>query len=89
MPIPPVRKVVEPSVLVVPLVGFDGAHYRLGYGGGFYDRTLAVAAPRPHTIEVGYADAQLPTIHPQPHDIPMNVIVIDQFILGAADDGVS
>lgn len=87
IPIPAVRKVVEPNVLVVPLVGFDNAHYRLGYGGGFYDRTLAVATPRPHTIGVGYADAQLPTIHPQPHDIPMNVIVTDQFILSAADAG--
>jgi 5-formyltetrahydrofolate cyclo-ligase len=87
IPIPPVREIVEPSVLIVPLVGFDRAHYRLGYGGGFYDRTLAAAAPRPHTIGVGYADAELPTIYPRPHDIPMDVIVTDQFTLDAADAG--
>lgn len=59
IPIPPVRKVVEPNVLVVPLVGFDSAHYRLGYGGGFLDRRLAVATRRPHIIGVGYTDAPI------------------------------
>jgi 5,10-methenyltetrahydrofolate synthetase len=51
----------------------------LGYGGGFYDRTLAAAAPRPRTIGIAFADAELPTIYPQPHDIPMDVIVTELF----------
>lgn len=82
IPVPPERDVVQPSLLVVPLVGFDRAFYRLGYGGGFYDRTLAAAAPRPRTIGVGLTDAELPSIYPQSHDIPMDVIATDQFILG-------
>lgn len=81
IPIPRERRPVEPNVLIVPLVGFDASRYRLGYGGGFYDRTLAAAAPRPRTIGVGLADAELPTIYPQSHDIPMDVIVTDRFTL--------
>ena len=80
IPVPPERDVVTPDVLVVPLVGFDSGRYRLGYGGGFYDRTLAAATPRPHTIGIAFTDAELPTIYPQPHDIPMDVIATDQFV---------
>ncbi len=78
IPVPPERDVVQPDILVVPLVGFDRARYRLGYGGGFYDRTLAALRPRPRTIGIAFADAELPTIHPQPHDIPMDVIVTER-----------
>jgi 5-formyltetrahydrofolate cyclo-ligase len=85
IPIPPERQVIEPQLLVIPLVGFDRARYRLGYGGGFYDRTLAAALPRPRTIGVALADAELPSIFPQPHDIPMDVIVTDRFTLPAAE----
>jgi 5,10-methenyltetrahydrofolate synthetase len=83
IPIPPERNRVEPGLLVVPLVGFDRQRYRLGYGGGFYDRTLAAAQPRPRTLGVALADAELPSIYPQPHDIPMDVIVTEQFTLPA------
>ncbi|MEJ0008711.1 MAG: 5-formyltetrahydrofolate cyclo-ligase [Steroidobacteraceae bacterium] len=77
--VPPKRDLVRPDVLVVPLVGFDSARYRLGYGGGFYDRTLGAAAPRPHTVGIAFSDAELPTIYPQPHDVPMDVIVTEKF----------
>jgi 5-formyltetrahydrofolate cyclo-ligase len=77
IPVPPERDLVTPDILVVPLVGFDAGRYRLGYGGGFYDRTLAAAIPRPRTIGVAFADAELPTIYPQPHDIPLDVILTE------------
>jgi 5-formyltetrahydrofolate cyclo-ligase len=64
-------------VLLVPLIGFDHAGYRLGYGGGYFDRTLAVTAPKPLTIGIGYELGRLETIHPQPHDIPMDAIVTE------------
>lgn len=83
IPVPPQRDPVEPDLLIVPLVGFDRGCYRLGYGGGFYDRTLAAAQPRPHTVGVAFADAELPTIHSQPHDIPMSAIVTDRFAFDA------
>ena len=77
IPIPAERRIVRPSVLLVPLIGFDHAGYRLGYGGGYFDRTLAVTAPRPLTIGIGYELGRLETIHPQPHDIPMDAIVTE------------
>jgi 5-formyltetrahydrofolate cyclo-ligase len=78
IPVPVMREVVEPAALIVPLVGFDAQHYRLGYGGGYYDRTIAAAARRPRCVGLGYADARLETIFPQPHDIAMDLIVTDQ-----------
>jgi len=67
---------VTPKVVIAPLVGFDPACFRLGYGGGFFDRTLASLSPRPLVIGVGMEGGALPTIHPQPHDIPMDLIVL-------------
>jgi 5-formyltetrahydrofolate cyclo-ligase len=66
---------IVPSVVIAPLVGFDKNCFRLGYGGGFFDRTLARFAKTPLLIGVGYSGALLPTIFPQPHDIPMDWIV--------------
>ena len=83
IPVPRERHLVIPDVLVVPLIGFDRAQFRLGYGGGYYDRTLAAMNPRPLTIGIAAAEAQLETIYPQPHDIPMDVIVTEQFVLGS------
>jgi 5-formyltetrahydrofolate cyclo-ligase len=83
IPVPRERDSLVPDVLVIPLIGFDRAHYRLGYGGGYYDRTLAAMKPRPLTIGVASSQVQLETIYPQPHDIPMDVIVTEQFVLGA------
>jgi 5,10-methenyltetrahydrofolate synthetase len=68
---------VQPEVLLVALVGFDAENYRLGYGGGYYDRTLAAAAPRPTTIGVGFEFMRLKTIKPLTHDIPMDAIVTE------------
>lgn len=76
IPIPDTDDVGTPDVVIAPLVGFDGGNYRLGYGGGFFDRTLAGLSPRPRVIGVGYALQRLETIHPLPHDIPMDEIII-------------
>ncbi|MEQ9557376.1 MAG: 5-formyltetrahydrofolate cyclo-ligase [Rhodospirillales bacterium] len=78
IPVPASRKPVRPAALLIPLLGFDDAGYRLGYGGGYYDRTLAAAAEKPLAIGVGYAADRLATIHPQRHDIPMDAIVTEQ-----------
>lgn len=82
IPVPADGPPVSPQVLIVPVVGFDAAGHRLGYGGGFYDRTLAAAVPRPFAIGVGAAMASLSSIDPQPHDVPMDAIVTEH---GAAD----
>lgn len=81
IPIPGERVVVQPRLLLVPLVGFDAAGYRLGYGGGYYDRTLAAMQPRPLAIGVGFGLGRLSSIMPQPHDIPMDAIVTEDVFL--------
>jgi 5-formyltetrahydrofolate cyclo-ligase len=85
IPIPAAVQVVRPSALLVPLVGFDGRGYRLGYGGGFYDRTLATLSPKPLAIGVGYEFGRLATIHPQPHDVPMDALVTEAGVVHFRD----
>lgn len=77
IPIPKGTERMRPDVLVVPVVGFDAAGYRLGNGGGYYDRTLASFDHRSLTIGVGYEQLRLRTIYPQPHDIPLDHIVTE------------
>jgi len=77
IPVPAEQVPLRPTALLVPLVGFDSEGYRLGYGGGYYDRTLAAMTPRPLTIGVGYELGRLESIHPQPHDIPLDAIVTE------------
>jgi 5-formyltetrahydrofolate cyclo-ligase len=75
IPFPAEGAEVSPTVVIAPLVGFDSACYRLGYGGGFFDRTLAALARKPVVIGVGYPQLRIATIFPQHHDIPMDWIV--------------
>jgi len=77
IPVPRARDVVIPHTVLAPLVGFDRECYRLGYGGGYFDRTLAALTPRPLAIGVGFAMSQIETIYPQPFDVPMDVVVTE------------
>lgn len=81
IPVPGERSLLHPTVLLVPLLGFDEAGYRLGYGGGYYDRTLATFAKKPLSIGIGYELGRLETIYPQPHDIPMDAIVTESGVV--------
>jgi 5-formyltetrahydrofolate cyclo-ligase len=85
IPIPATREVAQPTALLVPLVGFDGEGYRLGYGGGYYDRTLAAMDPKPLSIGVGYELGRLETLQPQPHDIAMDAIVTEAGLARSRD----
>jgi 5-formyltetrahydrofolate cyclo-ligase len=78
IPIPEAGHEMLPDIVISPLVGFDDRLYRLGYGGGFFDRTLAAHPGKPLVIGVGYSSQHLPTIHPQPHDIPMTRIITEK-----------
>ena len=77
IPVPQNTSVVEPNVLIIPLVGFDKKLHRLGNGGGFYDRILAMRTDTLN-IGIGYDWMRLDNIYPQPHDIPMNMIVTEK-----------
>lgn len=71
---------IEPEVLIVPLVAFDRRGYRLGYGGGFYDRTLEGLRARRPTIAIGFAYAaqELPDVPIEPTDQPLDMIVTEE-----------
>lgn len=89
IPVPVDGDVLQPTHVIAPLVGFDAVGYRLGYGGGFFDRTLASMHERqqyPTVIGVGCAVARIPTIHAQPHDIPMNVIITECDVMQTGRD---
>lgn len=77
IPVPADTAAVDPDVLFVPVVGFDAQRYRLGNGGGYYDRTLAACSPRPRTVGIGFDCLRMPTIQPQPHDLPMDAMVTE------------
>jgi 5-formyltetrahydrofolate cyclo-ligase len=77
IPVPKKRDAVIPDAVLAPLVGFDRQCYRLGYGGGYFDRTLASLSPRPLAIGVGFELSQIETIYPQSFDVPMDVVVTE------------
>jgi 5-formyltetrahydrofolate cyclo-ligase len=77
IPVPEKREIAVPDAVLAPLVGFDRQCYRLGYGGGYFDRTLAALAPRPLAIGVGFELSAIETIYPQAFDIPMDLIVTE------------
>jgi 5-formyltetrahydrofolate cyclo-ligase len=77
IPVPRQRRPIKPDAVLAPTVGFDRAGYRLGYGGGYFDRTLA-QPDRPNlAIGIGLDFARLDTIWPQLHDIPMDLIITE------------
>jgi 5-formyltetrahydrofolate cyclo-ligase len=77
LPVPQQTSVVRPDALLIPPVGFGPCGYRLGYGGGYFDRTLATMAPQPLKIAIAFEVSRMPTIQPQPHDVPMDFIVTE------------
>lgn len=89
IPIPATDIEILPQTIIAPLVGFDAALYRLGYGGGFFDRTLAARKKPAEVIGIGFAMFQLPSIQPQVHDIPMNRIVTERSAALVASAGGS
>lgn len=83
IPFPDGTAIVLPDAAVVPMNGFDVRGYRLGYGGGYFDRTLAALAPRPLAIGVSFDALRVQTIYPQPHDVPMDFVVTESGVYGA------
>ncbi len=69
---------VEPDIIIVPLLGFDKRGTRLGYGGGYYDRTFDKLSKRPRLVGLAFAVQELDAIPREPHDVPLDVIVTEQ-----------
>ncbi len=77
IPTPTTGDFLVPQALLIPLVAFDAAGFRLGYGGGFFDRTLTSLNPRPLAIGVGFELCRVDTIRPEPHDQRLDAIVTE------------
>ena len=81
IPKPKNTELLVPTLLFVPCVGYGPGGYRLGYGGGFYDRTLALLEPRPVTVGLGYSHGWLPDLLPEPHDVALDVVLNDKGVV--------
>ncbi|WEK04893.1 MAG: 5-formyltetrahydrofolate cyclo-ligase [Candidatus Devosia phytovorans] len=67
----------EPDVVIMPLLGFDNTGTRLGYGGGYYDRTLAHMTKRPLLVGLAFAVQELDSIPRESHDVPLDAVVTE------------
>ena len=81
IPKPKDTEVIVPTLLFVPCVGYGPGGYRLGYGGGFYDRTLATLQPRPVTVGLGFTHGWLPDMEPEAHDIALDALLNDNGVV--------
>lgn len=83
---PPEADLLLPDIALAPCLGWTDDCYRLGCGGGYFDRTLAALTPRPITIGIALSAARLPTIYPQPHDIPFDLILTEDGVAARRRD---
>ena len=81
IPKPKDTEIIVPTLLFVPCVGYGPGGFRLGYGGGFYDRTLATLQPKPFTVGLGYSHGWLPDLAPEPHDVALDAILNDNGVV--------
>jgi 5-formyltetrahydrofolate cyclo-ligase len=88
IPFPTDSELVTPTAVLLPLVGWDEAGYRLGYGAGFFDLTLASLPKRPVVIGVGYELARMPSIHPQSWDVLMDWVVTERGVYRRDSQGL-
>jgi 5-formyltetrahydrofolate cyclo-ligase len=75
----------EPTLLLVPLVGYGPRGTRLGYGGGFYDRTLAALQPKPFTAGLGFSHGHVPWLEAEAHDVPLDAVLNEDGVAWQAE----
>ena len=89
IPFPVSSPEVLPDAVLLPMNGWDAQGYRLGYGAGYFDRTLASLAQKPVTIGVSYELARLDSIHPQAWDIPVDYVVTERGVYRRDPEGLA
>ena len=89
IPYPVNSQELTPDAVLLPMNGWDAQGYRLGYGAGFFDRTLASLAKKPLTIGISYELARIPTIHPQSWDLPMDYVVTERGVYRRDPEGLA
>jgi len=78
---PKETEVIIPTLLFVPCVGYGPGGFRLGYGGGFYDRTLSELQPKPYTVGLGFTNGFVGDLESEPHDVPLDAILNDNGVV--------
>ncbi len=86
IPKPKDTEVIQPTLLFVPCVGYGTGGYRLGYGGGFYDRTLATLRPKPFTVGLGFREAYVDDFEPEAHAQPLDALLNDNGVVWPLPD---
>jgi 5,10-methenyltetrahydrofolate synthetase len=81
IPKPKDTEIIHPTLLFVPCVGYGPGGYRLGYGGGFYDKTLARLTPKPFTVGLGFTHGYVDDFEPAAHDVPLDAILNDNGVV--------
>ena len=89
IPYPVSSPEVVPEAVLLPMNGWDPKGYRLGYGAGFFDRTLACLPKKPVVIGISYEQARLETIHPQSWDIPVDYLVTERGVYRRDPEGLA
>jgi len=89
LPVPDGTELLTPQALLIPPLGFDEQGYRLGYGGGYYDRTLAAMPAQAVRIGVAFELSRIATIRPQWHDIAMEFILTELGLYRVAHEGLA
>jgi 5-formyltetrahydrofolate cyclo-ligase len=82
--VPTQKKEIQPDIIIVPLLAFNAAKHRLGYGGGYYDATLEsmrVMHPSLLTIGVGFDIQQEPILPAEPHDAKLDIVITEKEVL--------
>jgi 5,10-methenyltetrahydrofolate synthetase len=77
IPKPKDTEIIVPTLVFAPCVGYGPGGFRLGYGGGFYDRMLASLSPKPFSVGLGFGMGFLPDFEPEAHDMPLDAILND------------
>ncbi len=80
IPYPASTRAIDPEVVLLPMNGWDEHGYRLGYGGGFFDRTLASLTKKPLVLGISYEVARIETVYPQSWDMPVDYVVTERGI---------
>ena len=81
IPKPKGTEVFAPQLLLLPCVGFGPEGQRLGYGGGFYDRSIAALSPRPAVVGLCYSNGFLPMLRARPGELALDAVLTDDGVV--------
>lgn len=81
IPVPVDSREIVPEVILLPVNGFDARGFRLGYGAGYFDITLAKLGAAAISIGIGFEVGRLATIYPQVHDMPLDFTITERGVM--------